>query len=131
MGCALHVRGEGLSSEMLRGVSEAPSMQTGVLTNWLIGVVTLGHGPTILHAFPADHKPLSANADRGIVRGGKGNARQESKGRNVNQGRSKDVTLRLGALRGVSLALILCSLCRDIRSGRLIVAEALKEKLGH
>ena len=48
MSCALHVRGEGLSSEMLREVSEVPSMQTGVLrgpvllTNWLIGVVTLG-----------------------------------------------------------------------------------------
>src|SRR5271163_2242733 len=85
MSCALHVRGEGLSSEMLREVSEVPSMQTGVLrgpvllTNWLIGVaLRWGHGPTILHAFPADHEPLSANAGRGIIRGEKGNARQES-----------------------------------------------------
>ena len=78
------------------------------------------HGPTILHAFLADHEPLSANADRGIVRSEKGNARQESKGRNVKLGSLEGCNSATGAFGEVSLALILCSLCRDIRSGRLM-----------
>jgi hypothetical protein len=83
---------------------EAPSMQAGVLrglvllTNSLIDIVYLRWdlGPTILHAFLADHELLSADAGKGIVRGEKGDKTGE-RGQECKLG-LLDAALRLGLL---------------------------------